>query len=245
MTDAQRSLVKLRPKATTVAAINARPMPHPTPSSRDNGYRAPRVARAGADRRVQGEDGDIHIVLFNRGFYVIAEMPAAGCLRGARAASDDPRAALLRDALRRRDELMARPRRRRLHQRRRLLGLRARPARARAELRRAPPGHWHTDHRGLRLAQVTRKDASERPDRPALRPEVTLAHVREAYTPIATSAGGVTPLRHRARCRVTETSARVSRFHEEPPQLGQVRLWQSRPAMERWQFAATNPPLGG
>lgn len=67
-------------------AINARPMPHPTPTSRDNGFeRQVWRVRAQVVEHKAEEDGDIHIVLFDRGAYMIAEMRAATCLTGARA----------------------------------------------------------------------------------------------------------------------------------------------------------------
>jgi hypothetical protein len=86
LTDPQRRLVRLRATPATVRAINARPMPHPTPSSRDNGFerRVWRVRAQIVEYKAE-EDGDIHIVLFDRGSYMIAEMPAAGCLASARA----------------------------------------------------------------------------------------------------------------------------------------------------------------
>jgi hypothetical protein len=86
MTDPQRGLVRLRPKATTIAAINALPMPHPTPTSRDNAYeRQVWRVRAQVVEYKAEEDGDINIVLFDQGAYLIAEQPAATCLTGARA----------------------------------------------------------------------------------------------------------------------------------------------------------------
>jgi hypothetical protein len=86
LTDPQRGLVRLRPKATTLAAINARPMPHPTPTSRDNAYeRQVWKVRAQVVEYKAEEDGDIHIVLFDEGSYLIAEMPATGCLAHAHA----------------------------------------------------------------------------------------------------------------------------------------------------------------
>src|SRR5205814_316926 len=82
----QRRLVRLRTKPTTVRAINARRMPHPSPRSRNNNFerRAWRVRAQIVEYKLE-EDGDIHIVLFDRGSYMIAEMPSAGCLARARA----------------------------------------------------------------------------------------------------------------------------------------------------------------
>jgi hypothetical protein len=86
LTDPQGRLVRLRPKATTIRAINKRPMPHPTPTSRDNAYeRQVWKVRAQVVEYKHEEDGDIHIVLFDEGSYLIAEMPDAGCLVHARA----------------------------------------------------------------------------------------------------------------------------------------------------------------
>jgi hypothetical protein len=81
LTDPQRGLVRLRARNTTIRAINRRPMPHPTPTRRDNAFeRQVWRVRAQIVEYKAEEDGDIHIVLFDRGAYMIAEMPAASCL---------------------------------------------------------------------------------------------------------------------------------------------------------------------
>jgi hypothetical protein len=85
LSDAQRTLVKLHPKSTTVAAINRLRMPHPTPTRRNTAFerRAWRVRAQIVECKLE-EDQDIHFVLFDRGAYMIAEMPAPSCLARAR-----------------------------------------------------------------------------------------------------------------------------------------------------------------
>jgi hypothetical protein len=80
--DAQRDLVILHPKTTTVAAINRLPMPHPTPKRRNTEF-ARRVWRVTAQVvrfRLEDNDNDIHAVLFSDGAYMIAELPKPECL---------------------------------------------------------------------------------------------------------------------------------------------------------------------
>jgi hypothetical protein len=80
MSDAQRNLVNLRPRDTTVAAINA-----VTPPRVLRRTRAPferqvwRVAAQITESKLEA-DADIHLVLFDSGAYMSAEMPAAACL---------------------------------------------------------------------------------------------------------------------------------------------------------------------
>src|SRR5438552_14305806 len=76
LSDPQRKLVKLRPRNTTIALIDARPMPHPAPTTRSTGYQR-RVWQVVAQIvQFKGEDdSDIHLVLFDKGNYLIAEMP--------------------------------------------------------------------------------------------------------------------------------------------------------------------------
>jgi hypothetical protein len=81
LSDPQRKLVNLHPKNTTVTAINALPQPHPTPKTRSTNF-SRQVWRVGAqitEFKLEG-DGDIHLVLFGDGGYLIAEMPALGCI---------------------------------------------------------------------------------------------------------------------------------------------------------------------
>jgi hypothetical protein len=79
--DPQRKLVNLHPKNTTAVAINALPQPHPTPKTRSTDFtrRVWRVTAQITEFKLEG-DSDIHLVLFDAGDYLIAEMPAAECL---------------------------------------------------------------------------------------------------------------------------------------------------------------------
>jgi hypothetical protein len=81
LSDPQRKLVSLHPKNTTAAAINALSQPHPTPKTRTTDFsrRVWRVTAQITEFKIEG-DSDIHLVLFDAGAYLIAEMPAAQCL---------------------------------------------------------------------------------------------------------------------------------------------------------------------
>ncbi len=81
LSDPQRKIVNLHPKNTTVTAINALPQPHPTPKTRttDFSQRTWRVRAQITEFKIEG-DSDIHLVVFDQGTYLIAEMPAAECL---------------------------------------------------------------------------------------------------------------------------------------------------------------------
>ena len=81
LSDPQRRLVNLHPRGTSVAAINAVPMPHPTPRTRSTAYerRAWRVKAQIVSFKLEDDSG-IHLILFWGGRYMIAEMPSAGCL---------------------------------------------------------------------------------------------------------------------------------------------------------------------
>jgi hypothetical protein len=81
LSDPQRKLVNLHPKMTTVTAINALPQPHPTPTTRSTAFsrRVWQVAGQITEFKLEG-DSDIHLVLFDHGDYLIAEMPAANCI---------------------------------------------------------------------------------------------------------------------------------------------------------------------
>jgi hypothetical protein len=63
------------------AAINALPMPHPTPRTRNTAYerRAWRVKAQIVQFKLE-DDSDIHLILYWAGRYMIAEMPLAACL---------------------------------------------------------------------------------------------------------------------------------------------------------------------
>jgi hypothetical protein len=81
LSDPQRKLVKLRPRNTTIAAIDALPMPSSAPTTRSTGYerRVWRVRAQIVQFKLE-EDSDIHLILFDRGHYLIAEMPLGSCL---------------------------------------------------------------------------------------------------------------------------------------------------------------------
>jgi hypothetical protein len=81
LSDPQRRLVNLHPRNTSVAAINALPMPHPTPTTRNTAFeRKTYRVNAQVVKFKLEDDSDIHLILFSQGRYLIAEMPAAGCL---------------------------------------------------------------------------------------------------------------------------------------------------------------------
>jgi hypothetical protein len=79
--DPQRKLVNLHPKNTTAAAIKALPQAHPTPKTRASEFsrRVWRFTAQITEFKIEG-DSDIHLVAFDAGAYLIAEMPAAQCL---------------------------------------------------------------------------------------------------------------------------------------------------------------------
>lgn len=81
LSDPQRKLVKLRPRNTTIAAIDRLPMPSSAPTTRSNGYerRVWRVTAQIVQFKLE-EDSDIHLILFDRAHYLIAEMPLGSCL---------------------------------------------------------------------------------------------------------------------------------------------------------------------
>jgi hypothetical protein len=81
VSDPQRRLVRLRPRNTTVAAINRLRMPMPTPHVRSTRFERQvwRVKAQIVQYKLE-EDSDIHLILFDRGAYMIAEMPHAACL---------------------------------------------------------------------------------------------------------------------------------------------------------------------
>jgi hypothetical protein len=81
LADPRARLVRLTPKPTTVAAINQLPMPLPTPAVRTRGFERQvwRVRAQIVEYKLE-QDQAIHLVLFERGAYLIAEMPASSCL---------------------------------------------------------------------------------------------------------------------------------------------------------------------
>jgi hypothetical protein len=82
LSDPGRRLIYLRPvAATTIADVNARPMPQPTPTRRSRGF-ARRVWQLVAqivEYKLE-EDGDIHLILFDGGTYMIAALPSPACV---------------------------------------------------------------------------------------------------------------------------------------------------------------------
>jgi hypothetical protein len=81
LSDPQRKLVKLRPRNTTIAAIDGLAMPSSAPTTRSTGYER-RVWRVEAQIVLfkLEEDSDIHLILFDKGHYLIAEVPLGACL---------------------------------------------------------------------------------------------------------------------------------------------------------------------
>jgi hypothetical protein len=81
LSDPQRRLVNLHPRNTSIAAINALPMPHPTPRTRNTGFerRTYRVTAQIVSFKLE-DDSDIHLILYWASRYMIAEMPSAACL---------------------------------------------------------------------------------------------------------------------------------------------------------------------
>ena len=81
LSDPERNRVILHPKNTTAAAINALARPHPTPTTRSTDFtrRVWRVTVQITAFKLEG-DSAIHLVLFDGGAYLTAEMPAPQCL---------------------------------------------------------------------------------------------------------------------------------------------------------------------
>jgi hypothetical protein len=81
LSDPGRNLIYTRPRLTTVIAINARRMPRRTPMLRSRGYERHvwRLVAQITNYKLE-QDGDIHMILFDKSDYMIAEMPAAHCL---------------------------------------------------------------------------------------------------------------------------------------------------------------------
>ena len=93
LSDPQRQLVTLRPRRTTVRAINELPRPRRTPTRRNTAFERHlwRVKAVILRDRLKS-DGDIQLILVAGHSYAHAELPSAACLpRNARA-----RAAILR-----------------------------------------------------------------------------------------------------------------------------------------------------
>lgn len=81
LSDPQRKLVNLHPKNTTLVGINELPQQHPTPKTRSTEFERQvwRITVQITKFKAEG-DSDIHLVLFDKGVYGIAEMPAARCV---------------------------------------------------------------------------------------------------------------------------------------------------------------------
>jgi hypothetical protein len=82
LSDPQRRLVHLRPRATTVQAINGRPMPRSTPRTRSTGFSRQvwRVRAQVVEYRLE-RDGGVSLVLYDgKHSYMNAAMPPTRCL---------------------------------------------------------------------------------------------------------------------------------------------------------------------
>ena len=81
LSDPQSRFVNFRPRTTTIRGINSRRRPHPTPTERNNAFERQvwRVKAQIVKDRLD-DHGDIQLVLFDRGSYMIAELPAPACL---------------------------------------------------------------------------------------------------------------------------------------------------------------------
>jgi len=81
LSDPGRGLIYLRPRPTTIAEVNARPMPRRTPTWRSQGY-ARHVWKLVAqivEYKFEA-NGDIHLILFDGGDYMIAKLPSPACV---------------------------------------------------------------------------------------------------------------------------------------------------------------------
>jgi hypothetical protein len=81
LSDPQRQLVALRPRQTTVRAINDRSMPRRTPARRNRAFQRHvwRVKAVILRDRLKG-DGDVQMILVAGHSYVHAELPAPTCI---------------------------------------------------------------------------------------------------------------------------------------------------------------------
>jgi hypothetical protein len=82
LSDPQRQLVNLRPRRTTVRAINELRRPRRTPTRRNNAFERQvwRVKAVIVRDRLKN-DGDIQLILLGEHSYLHAELPAPTCLR--------------------------------------------------------------------------------------------------------------------------------------------------------------------
>jgi hypothetical protein len=82
LTDGQRDLVRMRPKATSVAAINRLSPPRPTPRSRSTAFqrRVWRVRAQIVEFKLE-RDAAVHLVLYDgKRAYMSAALPSSRCL---------------------------------------------------------------------------------------------------------------------------------------------------------------------
>jgi hypothetical protein len=93
LSDPQRRLVDLRPRTTTIRAINKLDRPRQMPTRRDSAFQRHvwRVRAVIVKDRIQ-DDGDIQVILVAGHSYMIAVLPAPACLSRATLA----RAAIVR-----------------------------------------------------------------------------------------------------------------------------------------------------
>ena len=90
LSDPQRSLVQLRPKVTTLAAIDSLARPRPTPTTRATGFQRHvwRVRGQIVEYRLEA-DGDLDLVLYDgKHSYLSATMPHPRCLPARTRARD-------------------------------------------------------------------------------------------------------------------------------------------------------------
>ena len=84
LSDPQRGIVNLLPRKTTIRAINSLVRPRRTPVRRNNAFnRQVWRVRAQIVKDRLDDEGDIQVILFDRGSYMIAELPAPACLTRA------------------------------------------------------------------------------------------------------------------------------------------------------------------
>jgi hypothetical protein len=96
LSDPQRNLVRLRPKLTTVAALDRLRPPRRPPTTRTTAFqrRVWRVRAQIVEYKLE-RDGDIRLALYDDGAYLSVAMPAPSCLSAktrARAAIEQARA---------------------------------------------------------------------------------------------------------------------------------------------------------
>jgi hypothetical protein len=89
LSDAERKMVRLTPKTTTIASIRERPHPRPVPRRRRTRFQRQTweiVAQVTAFRL---DDGGLRLILYDRNAYVQAVIPTPDCLvRSTRARAE-------------------------------------------------------------------------------------------------------------------------------------------------------------